>query len=288
MLTPQQKLNLFRKAGDNPGAAFLEALELMSKQMEIRVDAAVKDARQEVEEKLLKIEGSLSKKVPDLVEVLDSIKGMDGDDADPEEVAKILLETPEFIQLTKGEKGDTIKGDTYVLTEEDKQKIASATAPVAASLVEIPQVVHTKTVVEKPIVTQIIKEKAVTDKPIEIASKLNTLTEKVEKNVIIGLTDEIKKIWAEIRESRRIKKGGGSGGGGMGNIQHEEFSTSSATTTVTTAYKVAGNGTALWVYYNGQFLMKGTHYTVSAASKTITFLFTLQDSTKISVTYIRG
>lgn len=111
-----------------------------------------------------------------------------------------------------------------------------------------------------------------------IIDKVNTSTKKIKPERIEGLVEEM----------RTFKKGGGKGGGGSGNWQHEATATSSATTTVTTTYKIAGNGYALMVYYNGQLLTRGVQYTVGTDLKTLTFTFTLSDSTTIDVVYQRG
>lgn len=73
--------------------------------------------------------------------------------------------------------------------------------------------------------------------------------------------------------------------GGMGMPQHETHSVNSGTTTITATYNIAANGNAIWAYYQGQFLVKGTHYTVSG--KTLTLTFTPTDSTSIDLVYIR-
>lgn len=123
------------------------------------------------------------------------------------------------------------------------------------------------------------------DKPLEIADKLNTLTEKVQQKVIIGLEKRLKGLEMSIRD----RKGGGSGpsGGGMGNTQHETKAVSSATTTVSTTYPISGNGYAIWAYYQGQLIMRGTAYTVGSDRKTLPLLFTPQDDTFIDIIYIR-
>ena len=77
------------------------------------------------------------------------------------------------------------------------------------------------------------------------------------------------------------------GGGGLGDVQHETKSVSSATTTIATTYEITGSGYAIWAYYLGQLIMRGTHYTVASNNKTITLLFTPQDGTTIDVIYIR-
>ena len=94
---------------------------------------------------------------------------------------------------------------------------------------------------------------------------------------IDGLEDELKKA---------KKGGGGKSGGGMGNVYHETKAISSGTTSITTTYPVAANGRACWLFYQGQFLVYGTHYTVSGNVFTLTF--DKIDSTYLDLTYIRG
>jgi len=119
------------------------------------------------------------------------------------------------------------------------------------------------------------------DKPEEIADKLNTLEEKVEIKVIKGLKtyfDNINKKIQGIKSSQ-------SSGGGMGNVIHKTFDVDSSTTSSSLNTKVAANGNAIWIYYQGQFLVKGTHYNISGS--TITWLETFSDNTYVDVTYIR-
>src|SRR3990167_576514 len=115
-------------------------------------------------------------------------------------------------------------------------------------------------------------------KPQEIVSKLESLegSSRLSKSAIKGLEESLPLLSKNIQES---KKGGG---GGMGNIQHESFNVSSATTTLTTSYKIAGNGTAIMgVFYNGQQIFYGTHYTISG--KIINLQFTPEDDTTITI-----
>lgn len=127
----------------------------------------------------------------------------------------------------------------------------------------------------------------------EVAKLVAAMLESEEDEEVIplqnvaGLAEEIVSIKDAIRGIAK-NRGGGSGGGGMGQVQHELKSVSSATTTVTTSYKIAGAGTALWLSYNGQALAKGTDYTVGGDYKTITLLFVPQDSTVILLEYIRS
>ncbi len=80
-----------------------------------------------------------------------------------------------LLKDAKGEPGNP--GENYILTEADKKEIArSVDVPIVEKITEI---VH-----EQPIVTQVVKEKAVTDKATVIADKLNTLKGVIDYTVI--------------------------------------------------------------------------------------------------------
>lgn len=114
------------------------------------------------------------------------------------------------------------------------------------------------------------------DTPEEVVGKVNKVGG-VKMSAIEGLPEAIKAA---------KKGGGGKSGGGMGNVQHETKPVSSATTSVNTTYPVAAGGRAAWLYYQGQFLVYGTHYTI--AGNTITLDFDKVDGTFLDITYIRG
>ena len=95
--------------------------------------------------------------------------------------------------------------------------------------------------------------------------------------------EHINGLEAQLRSiSSRAALGGG--GGGMGDPIHQSFSVSSSTTSITLSDTPTAQGNAIWMYYNGQFLVKGTHYNVSG--KTVSLLFTPADNTTIDVTFI--
>lgn len=126
------------------------------------------------------------------------------------------------------------------------------------------------------------------DTPEQIAAKLNKTEASVDQSVIKGLPalmTNIEKAFKRISQGGG-SKGGGSKGGGMGQVQHERKSVSSATTSVTSNFNISGGGLAIWAYYNGQMIMRGTDYTVSG--KTIPLLFTPQDNTVIDIIYFRA
>lgn len=118
--------------------------------------------------------------------------------------------------------------------------------------------------------------------PDRIATALNTLTEKIEIKVIKGLRKEIERLGKEIQAR------GGGGGGGGGNWQHESKSVTSATTTITTNFKIGGGGYAILGFYQGQMIVRGTHYTVGSDRKTLTLTFTPTDSATIDLVYQRA
>jgi hypothetical protein len=116
----------------------------------------------------------------------------------------------------------------------------------------------------------------------KVVSKISKPQEKLlTMQMVDGLSQELEIIRKNIRSQNSSK-----GGSGMGNWNHQQFSTSSVTTTVTLSNNVAANSTALLVRYNGQLLAHGVQYTISG--KTVSFTFTLDDSSTVDVTYVRS
>lgn len=128
----------------------------------------------------------------------------------------------------------------------------------------------------------------VLDTPEKIRDKLESLKgeDRLDASAIKNLEERLKRL-----EERPV----GSVGGGVSQIAlqhamgklftHEKFATSSATTTITLANKVAG-GVMIFLRYQGQMLHYGDQYTVSGT--TVTFTFTLDDSTVVEVSYLKG
>ena len=122
-----------------------------------------------------------------------------------EDIKNIELHIPE-----KGDPGYTpIKGvdykdgEDYVLTEDDKLEIAqSIEVPIVEKVIE-----KTKTIVEKPVITEIVKEVAVTDEPKVIANKLNTLKEVLDVEVIKGHKDLLSKKTFDEFQNKVYTKG---------------------------------------------------------------------------------
>lgn len=118
------------------------------------------------------------------------------------------------------------------------------------------------------------------DTPDQVVSKVNKASKKINLSAIERIEEELEKIRDAVRKS-----GGKSGGGGMGKPIHETFSGDGSTTSFTLSNNVAASGTAAWVYYNGQFLVNSTHWSVSGTTLSLTF--TPEDGTSIDITYIR-
>lgn len=174
----------------------------------------------------------------------------------------------------RGPKGDSIKGEPGPIGPK----------PKAGKDYPIPQNGKTPKVgVDFFIPTPIPGPSGSPDKPIEIVDKLNKTKELVEPYVIRGLESWKKNISGSIREKS------GKSGGGMGNWLHQNTATSSATTTVTITTKVAANGYAMLVRYNGKLLAHNVDYTLNNTTHVITFVgFTLDDNSFVDVTWVRA
>lgn len=73
--------------------------------------------------------------------------------------------------------------------------------------------------------------------------------------------------------------------GGMGTPLSQTFIGDGSTTAFTLTKDIGGEGKALWVYYNGQWLVPTTHFTISQR-KIINTTFTPEDGTDVDVLYL--
>lgn len=283
MITPIQKVEIMRMYKADPASAILAIMEMLRKELEVYTATLVSKTVADMKDEL-----------PDLSKILESIRGADGEDADAKEVARALLEIPEFIRMTKGEKGDDGKsvvgppgpkpvvGVDFAQPENGKDGKNADEKAIARMLRSDPRFVR-MTKGEDGEDGEDGKDGS-PDKPLEIAGKLNTTQESVDVTVIKGL----KQFMTDIRVAVRGIASGSkpkSQSGGMGNWVHEQFAVSSATTVVTLASSVAANGTAILVRYQGQLLAHSVQYTISG--KSITLGFTPEDDTTVDVTYVR-
>lgn len=225
---------------------------------------------------LERIKANPSLEIFKLLQKIESLKGetgesgIDGKDADEQfiiqEIAKLI---PPPI---KGDKGDI--GDTPQIDE--KALISAILAQI-----KLPESVDKGEVIAD-VLNRLPQPKdgedGSPDTGVQIVKKVNDLEITPSKQIDASHIKNLAKFFP--------KKKGGGGGGGMGNLVSESFAVSGATTTITLAKKVGLGGNAIWAYYNGQYLVPNTGFSVSG--KTMTLLFTPIANTFIDVLYIRG
>ena len=175
----------------------------------------------------------------------------------------------------KGEKGD--KGDTPPAPTDGKDGKDGKNAPIP---------VKGKDFFTPRDVEEMLQElfAIVIQKPAILRDTLSSLKgeERLDVSAIKGI-EEIKSEFTQKIANLRAAKGGS--GGGMGNIVNKTLSGDGSTTVFTLDSKVAGNGKAAWVFYQGQYLVPGTGFTIDGT--TLTTLFTPINGTFIDVTYVR-
>lgn len=115
------------------------------------------------------------------------------------------------------------------------------------------------------------------DTPDQIAKKINTLEEKIERKTIKGLENEIRAL-------HRMVKGGQSGGGGMGNIIPEVPTGSGTSFSIT--YTPKSN--SLILLRNGIFQRNGASYEYTLSGKTLTLSSSLGASEELFAWYVRA
>ena len=181
------------------------------------------------------------------------------------------------LQLQKGERGEPgpkpvagvdypipQDGQDYVLTEADKQEIASKIeVPVVEKVVE-------KTVIkEQPIVTEITKEVAVGDSAEDLRNKLELLAdeERLKIEAIHNLREELDKLHQEIEAARQAKTGGGTSAMGVAQAFKWILKTeqpSGAIDGLNTEYTVSKSIFAVLSFsLNGEVIAQLPNYTIS-------------------------
>jgi len=255
-------LILARKSPQLATMSFLNGAEQLTKeiaekaarelvvQMQNEIDQATKDAKSELERNIKQIFGL----IPSLQkEIHDTLM---------ERTEKQILDNIEKYKGLDGKDGYTpIKNLDYFDGQDGANGKDADPADVAEIVLRgLPTPQDGKTPTRK-----------------ELEEIIEPIASEIESRLLKFVKDNLKKI-----------KGGGKGGGGMGNFQHETKSVSSGSTSVITTYPVSGNGFAIWGFYQGQNIVRGTHYSVGGDNKTLTLLFTPVDSTFIDLIYIRG
>ncbi|MCK9370979.1 hypothetical protein M0R04_13800 [Candidatus Dojkabacteria bacterium] len=127
-------------------------------------------------------------------------------------------------------------GQDYVLTEKDKKEIASSIkVPIVEKVVE-----HTETIVEKPIVTNEIKEVAKYEDREQIVEKINTgkkddlkiKLKQIEDSDKLSTQESVDRALSILDQRTKflINKQGGSGGGTFATITGDPYDNTNLTT----------------------------------------------------------
>ena len=111
----------------------------------------------------------------------------------------------------------------------------------------------------------------------QIADKLNTKEEIIEQSVIKGLKKDLDRLKAATTNMAGRIMGGG--GGRQPRVEDFEFDGDGTTTAFTLPAEPFGKGKLIWVYYDGQWLQRGKHFTI--AGRTMTMTFTPASTTKV-------
>lgn len=198
---------------------------------------------------------------------------------------KVISKTDSYLgTVKKGDSGYTPRKGRDYFDGEKGDKGDSPTSPFLTGLI-------------KPLIPEPLKggkgdpgdkgNDGSPDKPEDIVKKLNTLNDVLDVKVLKGLKPILRSIQDSMRAIKKgIGKEGGMKGGGMGLPVHQSFDCDGATTEFTLSNNVAANGQAAWIYYQGQFLVNSTHWSISG--KTLTLTFTPEDETVIDITFIRS
>lgn len=149
----------------------------------------IEDLKEEVDEKLANFqkeqspEAQIEKVAIKLATKLATLeKGDKGDTPSEEELTPLIKALiPDFIPEPKN-------GEDYILTDQDKQEIASLVeVPIVEK--EIETILKTEVIRETPIVTENVVEKAMYEEPNQIVAKVNQATDLIDNNKIKGFSD---------------------------------------------------------------------------------------------------
>ena len=189
------------------------------------------------------------------------------------------LDTLKSMLEGKMSEGEMSLKEHTMKMEATVNKLTSEISAIKASMPTMPDLSEYDDKLEEikasiPTIPEQVKET-----PEELRDKLESLKDddRLDKSAIKGLDEELKSI-------RSIKGATSSGMFGMKQMRMVSFSfTGDDVTTVFYLPKEPGaKGLAIWAYYQGQHLQKGTHFTVS--NKT----FTCTGFTPQTGSYIEG
>lgn len=277
-LTPEQKLKIYRNFEANPSAGFLFALDLMSKGMEDKLETEMKKIQLELMQKL-------KGEIPNLDKILQTITGNDGEDAEPEEVAEILLKMPEFLELIKVEDGHTPTDEEIIaLIEPRIPKVKDGYSPKKG--IDYKDGIDGETPSDErllKLITRLIPKvkDGITPTKEELVAIIKPLLDEIdiEEKDAATIVSEINKLpvtpdkqidWEHIKNVPRklfkeSKKKGGGGGGDIIMTYDLSSLTDGVTKTFTVPYfrtahhVLMSDGPALFLGLNNGFTVNAAH-----------------------------
>ena len=225
----------------------LDKLHVLEDQLTEHIEG-MKSAMSEMRNEMKEVMQEMKQEMPNLDKVLESVKGKDSEVPGPKPVAGVDYPIPQ-------------DGKDYVLTPEDKKEIASKVkVPIVEKVIE-----KTEVIKEQPIITNEIKEVAVTEKPEEIRDKLESLKDedRLDKDAIKGL----KELLEEIKKtaSTRIVSG-------FKKIMPVKFSfTGNGSTTSFALVTTPADELLVFAHSQGQWLQPTVHFNIRGKNLVTTY-----------------
>lgn len=237
---------------------------------------------QQVTEVLTEIKDELRPLFIDMVRAemnarIDEVRGPKGDDGDTPVIdyARIVSDTMARLQLPTAKQ---IAAE-ITIPKTNEERIARKAATLAREMMAASMEHIDMDVLEAKLLEKLTpEEREETPKSITVSD-------------VEGLDKTIRNLERMVRDAIR-EHGGGARGGGMSTPQHESFVVDSTTTQLVTSYRVAANGRAIWMYYNGAEIFRNRHYTAPSDQRTFPLLFVPDDpipgqNNTIDVLYFR-
>mgnify|MGYP001614703779 CR=1 FL=1 len=200
-LTKQEEriIKLAEKGGKNAGLFLLDQIH--------ELEDTLKMFQNVVEEKITDLKDRITHSSQEVISILKQTEMMMDKFSSVERLKGDVGKSPtdeELIVIIKPLIPEPIKGDNYILTQQDKKDIAkSIPVPIFEKIVE--------TIIEKqPIITNEIKEIAIIETAEKIRDKIESLkdNERVDKSAIKGLTEELEKLKSFIQSGQGRSFGG--------------------------------------------------------------------------------
>ncbi len=146
----QEDIKSFMQLKNSPTVALWKMFNDLTASIKAEMGAELQKMREQHsleikqihEEKAAQIQESLKNSLPNLDDILESITGNDGEDADPEEVANLLFDMPEFIAMTKAKDGQSVKLSEVINALKQDQTFVESLKGKNGSSVKLSEVIQ--------------------------------------------------------------------------------------------------------------------------------------------------